>query len=171
MTSYRIKKRPKPRKNYLPFSWCKIWLAYYCSLWAYQLGAGQAHLLFPSFWLGQSVSAPTFCVLSRLRSALLAYRSCIYNPSSYSWIYNIKLLDCVSRSVIFWKIQSCDKEFFFPQRHVDLFDVEKVVPNKDEPIPYTGFTRRIYDRSSKTLDTRSFKLLEWKQISGEQNLW
>ena len=72
----------------------------------------------------------------------------------------MKILDCVSRSVIFWKIQSCDKKFFFPKRLVDLFDVGKVVLNKGAPIPYMGFTRRIYDRSSKTLDTRPFKLLE-----------
>ena len=32
------------------------------------------------------------------------------------------------------------------------------MPNKGEPIPYMGFTRRIYDLSSKTIDTRSFKL-------------
>ena len=42
------------------------------------------------------------------------------------------ILNCVSRSVIFWKIQSCDKKFLFLQRLVDLFDVGKVVPNKGE---------------------------------------
>ena len=72
----------------------------------------------------------------------------------------MKIPDFVSCSVIFWKIQSCDKKFFFPKRLVDLFDVGKVVPNKGEPMPYMGFTRRTYDRFSKTLDTRSFKLLE-----------
>ena len=71
----------------------------------------------------------------------------------------MKILDCVSSSVIFWKIQSCSKKFLFQKRIVDFFDVGKIVPNKDEPMPYMGLTRRIYDRSSKTLDTRSFKLL------------
>ena len=70
----------------------------------------------------------------------------------------MKILDCGNTSVIFWKIQSCNKKYLFPKWLVDLFDVGTVVPNKGEPIPYMGFTRRIYDRSSKTLDTRSFKL-------------
>ena len=70
-----------------------------------------------------------------------------------------RIVDCASSSVIFCKIQSRDKKFFFPKRLVDLFYVGKVVPNKGEPIPYMGFTRKIYDLSSKTIDTRSFKLL------------
>ena len=106
-----------------------------------------------------SLRSNILCSLT-LRSVLLGYRSCIYHPSSYGRIYNMKIRNCVSRSVIFWKIQSCDKKFFYPKRLVDLFDVGKVVPNKGEPIPYMGFIRRIYGRSSKTLDTRSFKLLE-----------
>ena len=72
----------------------------------------------------------------------------------------MKILNCVSRSVIFWKIQCCDKKFLFPKRLVDLSDVGKVVPNKGEPIPYMGLARKVYDRSSKTLDTRPFKIFE-----------
>ena len=53
----------------------------------------------------------------------------------------MKILDCVSSGVIFWKIQSYNKKFLFPKRLVDLFDVGKVVLNKGEPIPYTGFTQ------------------------------
>ena len=68
--------------------------------------------------------------------------------------------NCVSSSVMFWKIQSCNKKFLFPKRLVDLFDVGKVVPSKGEPILCMGLPRRIYDRSSKTLDTKSFKLSE-----------
>ena len=63
----------------------------------------------------------------------------------------MKILDCVSRSVIFWKIQSCNKKFLFLKRLVDLFHVGKVVPNKGEPIPYMGFTRRIYAGLQKHL--------------------
>ena len=63
----------------------------------------------------------------------------------------MKILDFVTSSVIFWKIQSCNKKFLFPNRLVDLFDVAKVVPNKGEPVPYMGFTRRIYDRLQKLL--------------------
>ena len=46
----------------------------------------------------------------------------------------MKILNCVSRSVIFWKILSCDKKFLFPKRLIDLLDVQKIVPNKGEPI-------------------------------------
>ena len=46
------------------------------------------------------------------------------------------ILSCVSRSVIFWKIQSCDKKFLFPKQPVDLSNVGKVVPNKGEELPY-----------------------------------
>ena len=116
--------------------------------------------MFPSFWLGQLGSAPTFYALSRLRSVLLSLPFMYILSIILQLINNVKILNYVSSSVIFWKIQSCNKKFLFPKRLVDLFDVGKVVPNKGEPIPYMGFTRRTYDRSSKTLDTRSFKLLE-----------
>ena len=69
----------------------------------------------------------------------------------------MKILNFVSRSVIFWKIQSCDKKFLFPKQPFDLSDVGKVVPNKGEQLIYTGLARKVYDRSSKTLDTQPFK--------------
>ena len=97
------------------------------------LGAGQVHLSSSSFWLGQSVSATIFYALSRLRAVFVVCHSCLYHASPYTWIYNVKILNGVSRSIILWKIQSCDKKFLIPKRLVDMCDVGKVVPNKGEP--------------------------------------
>ena len=38
----------------------------------------------------------------------------------------MKILNRASRSIIVWKIQSCEKQFFFLKRPVDLFDVGKL---------------------------------------------
>ena len=46
----------------------------------------------------------------------------------------MKILNCLSHSIIFLEIQSCDKIFHFPKNLFDLSDVGKVVLNKGDPI-------------------------------------
>ena len=66
-------------------------------------------------------------------------------------INNVKILHYVSGSVIFWKIQSCNKKFLFPKRLVDLFDVGKVVPNKGEPYHIWGLPEELMTGLQKHL--------------------
>ena len=91
------------------------------------------------------------------------------SPYSSPTAYNIKFLNCVCRNVIFRKIQSCDKKFLFLKQFINLSDVDKVMPNKSEPISDEVNQTKLYDQSSKTLDTRNF-LIYWMNTSPWQKI-